>query len=97
MSTQNTLIALVAGVALGAVAGILLAPASGKETRKNLLKKGESLRGQLSDLVDQGKDLMDEAMSTAKGAAKQAGNAVQDTADKAKGSYEQAKATAQKA
>lgn len=97
MSTQNTLIALVAGAALGAVAGILLAPASGKETRKNLLKKGESLRGQLSDLVDQGKDLMDEAMSTAKGAAKQAGNAVQDTAEKAKGSYEQAKATAQKA
>lgn len=97
MSTQNTLIALVAGAALGAVAGILLAPASGKETRKNLLKKGESLRGQLSDLVDQGKDLMDEAMSTAKGAAKQAGNAVQDTAEKAKSSYEQAKATAQKA
>ncbi len=97
MSTQNTLIALVAGAALGAVAGILLAPASGKETRKNLLKKGESLRGQLSDLVDQGKDLMDEAMSTAKGAAKQAGNAVQDTAEKAKGSYEQAKAATQKA
>ncbi|GAK95909.1 hypothetical protein JCM19294_2691 [Nonlabens tegetincola] len=37
--TGNTIIALAAGAALGAIAGILYAPESGKKTRKKLKKR----------------------------------------------------------
>ena len=92
MSSQNTLIALVAGAALGALAGVLLAPASGEETRKKLKKSGEGLRDQLTDLLKQGKDLLDEAGDATKDATAKASKAVQGTMDNAKGTYQQAKA-----
>jgi len=38
---------LLIGAAAGAVAGILLAPQSGKETRKRLCEEGERLREEL--------------------------------------------------
>ncbi len=97
MSSKNTLIALAAGAALGAVAGLLLAPASGRETRSKLKKKGEDLRDQLTDLMDQGKELMDETVGTVKGAVKDAAahasSSVNSAADKAKSAYQQTKAT----
>ncbi|TET48242.1 MAG: YtxH domain-containing protein [Actinomycetota bacterium] len=37
------IITLTVGLAIGFVAGILLAPKSGKETRKDLIEKGEEL------------------------------------------------------
>ncbi len=43
------MITLTVGLAIGFVAGILLAPKSGKETRKELIKKGE-------ELVEKGKE-----------------------------------------
>jgi gas vesicle protein len=56
MAKSNVMIGLLAGAAAGAVAGILLAPGKGSETRKSLSKKGrdtmDNLKGKVNDLVD---------------------------------------------
>lgn len=56
MAKGTILIGLLAGAAAGAVAGILLAPGKGSETRKNLSNKGretvDNLRGKVNDFVD---------------------------------------------
>jgi gas vesicle protein len=41
MSSEKVLIGILAGAAVGALAGILFAPAKGSRTRKRILKKGE--------------------------------------------------------
>ena len=54
-------IALFAGLAVGVVIGILVAPKSGKETRNDLMDKGERLmevgKESVSDVVEKTKDL----------------------------------------
>jgi gas vesicle protein len=54
-------IALFAGLAIGAVIGILFAPKSGKETRKELVEKGERFlemsKEGFSEVVEKTKDL----------------------------------------
>ena len=69
-------IALVAGVALGAVAGVMLAPDSGKRTRKKIVRKAEDVSDQLTDLIDRGESLVKDV----KRAAKKAGAAVSGAA-----------------
>ena len=81
MSTKNTVIALLAGVALGAVAGVLLAPASGEKTRRKIVRKAEDMRDQLTDLVDKGESLMQDAKRAAKKASAQAGRIVHQAID----------------
>lgn len=44
MSTRNSLFALVAAATVGATVALLFAPASGKKTRKKLMKEAESLK-----------------------------------------------------
>lgn len=46
--TGNTLIALVAGAAIGVAAGMLYAPDSGEKTRKKLKKKAKKAQKDLS-------------------------------------------------
>jgi gas vesicle protein len=53
---SNVLVALLAGIAAGAALGILFAPASGKETRDNIRRKGREYGGDLNDLVKEGMD-----------------------------------------
>lgn len=96
MSTQKTLIALLAGAALGAVAGVLLAPASGEQTRSKLKGKAGDLRDQLTDLIDKGNSLVNDVKGAAKDASAQASKTVKHTMDEAKGSYEHAKSAATK-
>ena len=43
MKTEKILLGLIAGVAAGALLGILLAPDKGSETRKKILKKCEDM------------------------------------------------------
>lgn len=43
---------LLAGFALGIVAGILMAPDKGSETRKKIAQKGKELRDQFNNLVE---------------------------------------------
>ena len=58
-------IALLAGIAAGALAGILLAPEEGQETRKKLAKKArkleEKLKDKANDLKDKAKDFKGKA------------------------------------
>jgi gas vesicle protein len=60
MANTKTLLGFLAGAAVGALAGILLAPDKGSETRKKISKKtgdlGDSLKGSFSDFVDGIKD-----------------------------------------
>jgi len=54
---------LLAGVAIGVVIGILVAPKSGKETRNDLMDRGERLlemgKESVSDVVEKSKDLVE--------------------------------------
>jgi gas vesicle protein len=54
MSTSKTLLGALVGLTAGAALGILLAPRSGKETRKLIKQKGQNAQDELSDLLDQG-------------------------------------------
>lgn len=50
--TENTLLSLVTGAALGLTAGLLLAPESGKDTRKKLKKSMEYTTNEIKDKLD---------------------------------------------
>ena len=60
--TGNTLVAILAGAAVGAIAGILLAPEQGEKTRKRISKGFKSgaddLNCKMDDLKNQVKSLM---------------------------------------
>ena len=49
MSTGKILLGVLAGVAAGAVVGILFAPAKGSKTRKKIAKKGIDYADELSE------------------------------------------------
>ena len=52
MAKRNKLITgLIAGVAIGAVAGLFLAPKPGKETRKIVATRADTLRSKATDYV----------------------------------------------
>lgn len=44
MNASKVLMGVLGGVAVGAVAGILFAPAKGTKTRKRIMKKGNNLK-----------------------------------------------------
>ena len=56
MNSSKVLLGILGGVAVGAIAGVLLAPASGKKTRKRIMNKtkdyADDLKEQLNDLKD---------------------------------------------
>jgi gas vesicle protein len=63
----GTLLALMLGAALGAAAGLLLAPRAGKETRKRVKKwlddaeeKGQDIFGEGQKIYERGKDIVQE-------------------------------------
>jgi gas vesicle protein len=57
MSAGKVLLGVLAGVAIGATLGILLAPDKGSETRRKIIEKGDEyvdgLREKISDVVDE--------------------------------------------
>lgn len=72
MSTKSVVSAFLGGIAAGAVLGILMAPESGVETRKKLVKKAQDSKDSLNQLVEEGKKSWYEAqgkMSTEAGIA----------------------------
>jgi gas vesicle protein len=69
-TTGKIITAALAGAAVGAVAALLLAPASGKETREKLKDSLASAKDKVSNLISKGKeaatDLLAEGKETAK-------------------------------
>lgn len=53
MSSDKFLAGFIAGGLLGAVAGILLAPSSGKETRERLVEKSQQTKAKIEDSVNE--------------------------------------------
>ena len=52
MSSQKVVLGLLAGVAAGALAGILFAPAKGADTRKKMQQKGTNYADDLKDKLN---------------------------------------------
>lgn len=56
MKTSNVILGVLGGVAVGAIAGILFAPAKGTKTRKKIMKKGndytKDLKNKFGDFYD---------------------------------------------
>jgi gas vesicle protein len=57
---QKLIIGVAAGIAAGAVIGLLTAPASGAETRKNIVDSAEKLKNRIGRLVGRASDELDE-------------------------------------
>jgi gas vesicle protein len=75
MSTGKIITGLAAGLAAGAVLGILFAPDKGVETRKKIAQKGsdlkDSIKSRFSSLVDEVADEYDNAANKVKDMADQ--------------------------
>jgi gas vesicle protein len=52
MKSEKVLIGLLAGVAVGALLGVLFAPEKGSVTRKNISSKGQKLADDLTEKLD---------------------------------------------
>jgi len=67
-NSGGVFIALLAGLAIGAVLGVLFAPKSGKDTRNYLVDRGEKLmemgKENVSDVVEKTKGLIESGKQT---------------------------------
>ncbi|MEO8591250.1 MAG: YtxH domain-containing protein [Flavobacteriales bacterium] len=94
MSTKSTIAIALTALAAGAALGLLLAPASGKETRKKLAKKGSDLKARLSDMMEEGNELIDKLKGDAEDLAEKAKNTANTAKDRVKDAASEARATA---
>jgi len=94
MSTKGNITLFISSLAAGAVLGLLLAPSSGRETRRNLARRGEEMRGKLGDLYNEGTqyfnrsrdqfaEMADRVRDKASKSAENVKDSVEDTANKA--------------
>jgi gas vesicle protein len=63
MSTGKTILSVMAGIAAGAVLGVLFAPEKGSNTRKNITRKGEDLANALNNKIDEKFDELTSAVT----------------------------------
>jgi gas vesicle protein len=69
MNTSKVVIGVLGGIAVGAIAGVLFAPAKGTKTRKRIMKKGSDytkdlknkFEGLYSDIATKYENVMEEA------------------------------------
>jgi gas vesicle protein len=75
MSTGKIVLGAVVGLAVGAIAGVMFAPASGSRTRRRILDKGEDYVEQMKDTVngyiDKAKESYEELVSQAEHVVKE--------------------------
>lgn len=74
MSTQNTIIGILGGVAIGAIAGILMAPDKGSKTRTKIANKAKDVKENISENAGSAMDTITEQVDT----IKKAGNEIVD-------------------
>lgn len=77
-SDSDVMLGFVVGALLGAAAGLLLAPRSGRETRRRLQRWAENLEDRGYDLLNEGRDLLEEGREVVQEKADQ----VKDALDK---------------
>ena len=70
MNTGKVILGVAAGLAAGALAGILLAPDKGTNTRKKIVKGGEDFRDGIKDRFYRVSDFITEKFDGSKKAAK---------------------------
>ncbi len=91
MAYTKTLVGFVAGAAVGILAGILLAPEKGSETRKKISRKSgdlsDSLKGTFNDFIDGLKDSYGNVKSGAQDAAEKGKSKMSDFKNEAKNSF----------
>lgn len=69
MTTGKALLGVLAGMAAGAIIGILIAPDKGDKFRKNISKKSEGLAEAINDKID---EKFEELLKTIPGRVKKA-------------------------
>ena len=69
--TTKILAAFAAGALVGAIAGVLLAPDKGSETRKRISKEGKRLANSMMDKFKAGKEKFDDLKEDIKGYVKE--------------------------
>ncbi len=67
MNSGKVLLGVLAGVAVGAMAGILLAPDKGSVTRKKILRKSDEYADALRDKFNEYMDTISEKLETIEG------------------------------
>lgn len=73
---QKVIVGFLCGIAAGALAGLLLAPNSGEETRKKIAEKANDLKDDLSSQLTQGFGRLTEQVTHSLGLKKTADDAV---------------------
>jgi len=63
MNSKKALLGIVAGIAAGAVFGVLFAPETGSRTRRGIVRKGEDLADAVNDRIDEKFDELLDALS----------------------------------
>ncbi len=85
MNAKSLIGGLLAGAALGVAAGILLAPASGVQTRKKLIKGSNKLKDELLSSVEESLDALREQFNAKiDRLAKQGKEAINHTSERVK-------------
>jgi len=69
MKIKNATILFLSGIAIGAVAGVLMAPDEGARTRKELLKKAKKYKKDVSDKASEYRDKFGDLKDNLEGAA----------------------------
>ena len=80
MSTGKVVLGALAGLAIGAIAGILFAPEKGSHTRKQIMDKGNDYADELKSKFNEFCDAITNKFESTK-------KDVQDLADKGKSTY----------
>jgi len=84
MNSGKVVLGVLAGVAAGAILGILFAPAKGTDTRKKICKKGEDCGDELKEKINEFLDSISEKFEKVK-------DDVSDFADQTKAKFEDMK------
>lgn len=82
MYTRSTVAIALTALAAGAALGILLAPASGSDTRKKISRKGSDLRKRFTEMLEEGGDLIGQLRTEATDLADKAKDRVNTAKDR---------------